>query len=162
MLSRGRRTVKSQRFGERGSGLGGGADSSCFSVSLETDCIKQTLEGQTELWPPRGGGRGNICFQQLELWAPCFSDGWQRTYNVHIWLWLHGWQSVLGGTRQLLKYWELWGFFFSLSFIRWPSDRMHPSKDASTVGMRHYSYGLFTMYWHWVIFFFFMRQSLSM
>lgn len=46
MLSHGGRTVKSQRSGERGSGIGGGADSSCLSVSLETDCIKQTLNGQ--------------------------------------------------------------------------------------------------------------------
>lgn len=51
--------MKSQRFGERGSGMGGGTDSSCLSVSLETDCIKQTLNGQTELWPlRRGNGRG--------------------------------------------------------------------------------------------------------
>lgn len=74
MLSHGRRTVKSQRFGERGSGPGGGADSSCLSVSMETDCIKQTLNGQTELWPlGRGRGREDVSFQQLELGAPCSS-----------------------------------------------------------------------------------------
>lgn len=66
--------MKSQRFGERGSGTGGGADSSCLSVSMETDGIKQTLNGQTELWPlGRGRGREDVSFQQLELGAPCSS-----------------------------------------------------------------------------------------
>lgn len=72
--------MKSQRFGERGSGTGGGADSSCLSISMETDCIKQTLNGQTELHGQtelrplrRGRGREDVSLQQLELGAPCSS-----------------------------------------------------------------------------------------
>lgn len=61
MLSRGRRTVKSQRFGERGSGTGGGADSSCLSVSMETDCIKQTLKwADRALATKKGEGKGGL------------------------------------------------------------------------------------------------------
>lgn len=61
MLSRGRRTVKFHRFGERGSEMGGGAGTSCPSISLETSCIMQTPNGQTEDWPP-GRGRAGHAF----------------------------------------------------------------------------------------------------
>lgn len=52
MLSLGRRTVRPHRFGEKGSEVGGGAGTSCSSISLETDCIKQTPNGQAEHWLP--------------------------------------------------------------------------------------------------------------
>ena len=44
MLSRGGRTVRSHRFGERGSGVGGGAGSSGPSISLETKFASGKLQ----------------------------------------------------------------------------------------------------------------------
>lgn len=39
--------------------MGGGAGTSSPSVSLETDCIKQALNGQTEHWPLKRVG--HVC-----------------------------------------------------------------------------------------------------
>lgn len=94
----------------------GEADSSCLSVSMETDCIKQTLNGQTELPPLRRvRGREDITFQQLELGAPCSS----RTDDkgpICPHLALTSWVAVSARwDKAELEVLEIVNFFFFLS-----------------------------------------------
>lgn len=71
MLSHGWRTVRSHSFGERGSGVGGGAGSSGPRISLETEFASGKLQmGRRSSGHQEGVGWG-MCPQQLDLWVPC-------------------------------------------------------------------------------------------
>lgn len=70
VLSQGRRTVRSHRFGERGSGVGGGAGFSGPSISLETKFASGQLQmSRLSSGHQKAVGWG-LCPQELVLWAP--------------------------------------------------------------------------------------------
>lgn len=71
MLSHGRRTVGSHRFGEKGSGKGGGAGTSCSIISLETEFASSLLQRARLSSGHQEGAGWGLCSQQLHLSAPC-------------------------------------------------------------------------------------------